>query len=133
MNNIQTERFARKPFYVDAVQVSEENMQAVAKWCEGTIEGTDAGENYIRVKTHRPLNERQSKAFVGDWILFANQGFKIYTPKAFNHSFERVVLTQKGTDNTTTVHKSVEQHGDEAIEMVADKSATVHTITPKQD
>jgi hypothetical protein len=88
--SINTEKFARKPFYVDAIQVTEENMQEVAKWCDGTVEGTDAGENFIKVRVHRPLNERQTKAFVNDWILYAGSGYKIYTPKAFNHSFERV-------------------------------------------
>lgn len=131
---IQTQKFARKPFYVDAIQVTEENMQQVAQWCDGTIQGTDAGENFIKVKVNRPLNERQTQAFVNDWILFmSGGGFKIYTPKAFNHSFELVKVTQKGTDHSTTVavEKSVEEHADEAIEMVEDKPATVHEL--KQD
>lgn len=87
---LKTEKFARKPFYVDAVQITEGNMQDVAKWCQGKVESTDAGENYIKVRVHRPLNERQTKAFVNDWILFAGSGYKVYTPKAFNQSFERV-------------------------------------------
>jgi len=85
---LQTEKYARKPFYVDAVQVTEGNMQDVAKWCQGSVQSTDAGENFIKVRVHRPLNERQTKAFVNDWILFAGTGYKVYTPKAFNQSFE---------------------------------------------
>lgn len=108
---LKTEKFARKPFYVDAVQITEGNMQDVAKWCQGKVESTDAGENYIKVRVHRPLNERQTKAFVNDWILFAGSGYKVYTPKAFNQSFERV------TD--------VDEHFDSAVK---DEGATVTHI-----
>jgi len=95
---LKTEKFARKPFYVDAVQITEGNMQDVAKWCQGKVESTDAGENFIKVRVHRPLNERQTKAFVNDWILFAGSGYKVYTPKAFNQSFARVTSVDEHFD-----------------------------------
>ena len=102
---LHTEKFARKPFYVDAVQITEGNMQDVAKWCKGKVESTDAGENYIKVRVHRPLNERQTKAFVNDWILFAGSGYKVYTPKAFNQSFERVTDVDEHFDSTVKDEK----------------------------
>lgn len=48
------------------------------------------GQLYIRVHVHRALNERQTKAFIGDWVLYAGTGFKVYSAKAFNNSFEPV-------------------------------------------
>ena len=102
---LKTHKFARKPFYVDAVRVSEANMKEVAEWCDGTIKTQgDAGRAeeevpFIAVKVYRPLNERQSQAFVGDWVLFAGSGFKVYTPKAFDKSFEKVkTLTKAQAD-----------------------------------
>lgn len=96
---MKTHKFARKPFYVDAVRVSEANLADVATWCEGTPEETDDGQAYIKVKVHRPLTERQTQAFVGDWVLFAGTGFKVYTPKAFDKSFEKVkTLTKAQAD-----------------------------------
>lgn len=100
---LKTHKFARKPFYVDAVRVSEANMEEVAKWCEGTIETSTEketeGQKFISVKVYRPLNERQSQAFIGDWVLFAGSGFKVYTPKAFDKSFEKVrTLTKAQAD-----------------------------------
>lgn len=101
---IQPAKYARKTFYVDAVPVTEENMEDVAKWCDGTIETSSAaggatGERYIKVRVHRPLTERQSKAFVGDWVLYAGTGYKVYTPVAFSKSFEKVhILTKEQAD-----------------------------------
>ena len=86
---MKTHKFARKPFYVDAVRVSETNIEEVAQWCDGIIEDSSEGK-FIRVKVHRPLTERQTQAFIGDWVLFAGSGFKVYVPKAFDKSFEKV-------------------------------------------
>lgn len=103
---MKTHKFARKPFYVDAVRVSEENIEEVAAWCQGEIltevvEGDPQtkGQKYIKVRVHRPLTDRQTKAFVGDWVLYAGTGFKVYTPKAFDKSFEKVrTLTKAQAD-----------------------------------
>lgn len=97
---IETNKYARRPFYVDAVQVTEENMAEVAKWCQGDVMTDDkaltapelSGDDhpYVKVRVHRPLTERQTKAFAGDWVLYAGTGFKVYTPKAFEKSFVAV-------------------------------------------
>jgi hypothetical protein len=106
---IETQKFARKPFFVDAVQVTEENMEEVAKWCQGdiltdpkalTAPETSGEENpYVKVRVHRPLSDKQTKAFVGDWVLYAGTGFKVYTDKAFEKSFEEV-------EDDRVVHRS---------------------------
>ena len=87
-------RFARRPFFVDAIQVTEENIEEVAEWCNGDVRFADKSKNgktkYVKVRVLRPLNERQSMAFVGDFILYAGTGYKVYTNKAFNESFEPV-------------------------------------------
>ncbi len=99
---ISAEKYARRPFYVDAVQVSEENMAEVATWCQGEVTQTpdDIGDpvrTFIKVNVRRPLTERQSRAFAGDWVLRAGSGFKVYTPKAFANSFEPVKKAPKPT------------------------------------
>lgn len=92
--SVETQKFARKPFIVDAVEVTDENLKDVAEWCGGDIRtqkergGRDEDEHYIKVRVHRPLNDRQTKAFAGDWILYAGTGYKVYTARAFNNSFE---------------------------------------------
>ena len=96
---MKTHKFARKTFYVDAVRVSEANIEEVASWCEGTVSQDEQGHTFLSVTVHRPLNERQTQAFIGDWVLFAGSGFKVYTPKAFDKSFEKVkTLTKEQAD-----------------------------------
>lgn len=86
---LKTDRYVRKPFYIDAIQITAENIEQVAEWCQGEIRADDHEDfQYVKVRVHRPLNERQTKAFVGDWILYAGTGYKVYTPKAFQASFE---------------------------------------------
>lgn len=101
---LKIEKYTRKPFPVDAVQVTEDNLSEVALWCGGDIhtstktlrddQGVETGKiklPYIKVDVHRPLNDRQTKAFVGDWVLKSESGFKVYTLKAFDGSFEKKV------------------------------------------
>lgn len=86
---LETMKYIRKPFNIDAVQVTGQNLQEVAKWVDGDIRTDDLGQ-YVKVRVHRPLNERQTKAYVGDWVLYAGTGYKVYTQKAFSNSFEQV-------------------------------------------
>lgn len=80
----------RKPFEVEAVEVTEENLTDVAKWCSGDVvaEGNERQRLFIKVRVARALNERQTKAYPGDWVLYAGTGFKVYTAKAFHKTFE---------------------------------------------
>lgn len=109
---IDTQGYTRKPFRVDAIQVTESNMKHVAEWCGGTItEGKDS--QFIKVDVHRPLNERQTKAFVNDWVLRSESGFKVYTEKAFANSFE-----QEPKDEVPSVNLS---HDKDAVQAEAGK------------
>lgn len=84
---MEFQRFARRVFYIDAVQVTADNMEEIASWCKGhVVQNSDHG-THIKVKVRRPLNSRQTRAEVGDWVLKAGRKFKVYTPDAFESSF----------------------------------------------
>lgn len=85
--NIQ--EFERLPFSVQAVEVTAENMKQVAKWCGGEIKsaGRRGIQKFIWIEVKRALNDRQKSAYIGDWVLRAGSGYKVYTPKAFSESF----------------------------------------------
>lgn len=87
--SVVPELYVRKPFEVEAVQVTEDNIGDVADWCDGELRSTAENIPFVKVKVHRPLTTRQTRAFVGDWILYAGRGFKVYTTKAFETSFEK--------------------------------------------
>lgn len=91
MSRIKVGRFTRKPFSVDAILVTSGNIEDVAEWCKGEVLVDDAtGRQYIKVRVQRPLNDRQTMAFVGDWILYAGTGYKVYTSKAFAQVFDPI-------------------------------------------
>jgi len=97
---IATERYIRKPLYVDAVQVTVANMEEIANWCQGEVRTVGAddwvvgeyseGAKYVHVRVHNPRSPRQTKAFLGDWLLYTERGYKVYTTKAFEASFDLV-------------------------------------------
>jgi len=104
MGDVTTSKYVRKPLYVEAVQVTNENFADVLKWANGDLGVVNAGQgqeiipvpegpidtskHYIRVRVNNPQSPRQTRASVGDWILYTDRGYKIYTDKAFNDNFD---------------------------------------------
>lgn len=114
---MRTEKFMRKTFPIDAVQVTEENMEEVAQWCKGVIETTPAEiaeklsrdpEVWIRVKVHNPLDDRQTQAFVGDWVLYTNRSYKCYRDRPFKRSFEPVFRGEVGEADNQETNRRIE-------------------------
>lgn len=102
------EKYQRKSFPVDAVQVTEANFDQVVAWCDGSVH-TDDNPNasrYIKVRVHNPLTERQTKAFVGDWVLYAGKGYKVYTDKAFRKSFDAEPAKHESVDQIKNVFEA---------------------------
>lgn len=91
---ITTTQYMKKPLYVDAVRITRGNFSEVSKWCRGEIQTEradapqNAGKKFIKVQAHNPINQRQTKAFIGDWVLKTDRGYKIYTHKSFTESFD---------------------------------------------
>lgn len=87
MDMLETRQFVRKTFLIQEVQVTAQNMEMVAKWVGGEV-CSDALGQHVKVKVHRPLNDRQTKAYATDHVLFAGTGFKVYNDRAFKKSFD---------------------------------------------
>lgn len=93
MPKVETQKFQRKSFAVEAVQVTPENMKDVAEWCAGKVmsDGEKEGHlsrEHIKVRVAYPINDRQTQAYLGDWVLKSGKSFKVYTNAAFEKSFE---------------------------------------------
>lgn len=84
---LKVEKFVRRSFDVDVVRVTEDNMEEVARWCGGDVRKNKEDKKYIKVRVVRPLNARQSEAYVNDVVLYAGTGYKVYTPRAFEDCF----------------------------------------------
>lgn len=98
---VETTKYVRKPMFVDAVQVTQENFTQLADWCQGTVRQNDTNlpvswqtgqaidpeTMHIHVRVHQPKNPKQTEARVGDWLLYMDRGYKVYTDKAFRNNF----------------------------------------------
>lgn len=107
---MKTHKFARKPFYVDGVRVTEQNIEELAEWCGGDIREDRAGVKHIKVRVNRPLTPRQTQAYVGDWVLYGVSGYKVYTQKAFDKSFERVKTLTKAQADEAGIFPPIEKN-----------------------
>lgn len=91
---LQIVRMERKVFYATAVQVTSENIVEVAEWCGGevrTLSEPAAQTQYVRLVTYKTTPERQARAYVGDWVMYAGRGYKSYTQKALDLTFKPAV------------------------------------------
>lgn len=88
---LETRVYTRKPFEVIGVQVTELNMDQIADWTNGSCRVKD-NARYVKVDVTRPLSDRQTRAYVGDWVLKTDTGFKVYTNGAFHKTFERPAI-----------------------------------------
>lgn len=130
---MQIQKFQRKPFSVDGVKVTDDNLDAVAAWCLGeVVVNPKTSKKHIRVDAHRPLTERQTMALPGDWVLFYNRGYKVYTETAFSRNFE---LIEAGTGKEESEFvpvptKPVVSHleSDTPLELNYEDTSDVRTI-----
>lgn len=109
---VETQKFVRKPLYVQAVRVTEQNFEELADWCQGDIE-TEGNKKFIRVRVHHPKFPKQTQAFIGDWLLWHESGYKIYTDRAFRASFdvaekEHIETPPSGPDTAVDVEEPAE-------------------------
>lgn len=87
---MEIRKFVRRSFTVRGEQVTAENINELAEWCGGTVLGIGTGNEHIKVDVKRPLNEKQTQAHVGDWVLSTKKGFKVYNDRAFHANFKTV-------------------------------------------
>lgn len=102
-DNLNTVELVRKPFYVTAVQVTDKNMEAVAAWCGGDVRLTDRSRakkliKCVHVDILRATADWQKQARVGDWVVKAGAGYKVYTDKALKNSFDSIQVNPGHTD-----------------------------------
>lgn len=129
---LETTKYVRKPFYIDAVQVTERNIKDVAVWADGDVRTDSDNAQYVKVRVHRPLNDRQTKAYLGDWVLYAGTGFKVYTPKAFAASFEQHSVGTTYQDGSPISGQNEDGSEGEVISVVEGDVVVPKRVTKKK-
>lgn len=77
--------YLKEPQPVRAIQVTVENLSAVAVWCHGKTEGNLSVQ--LIVDADRTC-WRTAHAFVGDWVTLENGSFHIYSDRDFKTKFK---------------------------------------------
>lgn len=99
MATLEISKHIRRPLFVDAVRVTAQNRDDVAEWCSGDVYEARPGDiktgKYIKVRVTHPRSIRQTQAFEGDWVLYAETGWKVYSNKAFVALFDPITSSQK--------------------------------------
>jgi hypothetical protein len=91
------------PYSVQAVRVTEANLDDVSAWADAPFEREGDGPLYLKVDVKNPLTEKQTHAFVGDWVLKGKNGFKVYTDRAFKKSFEEGSVSNRHNSESDAV------------------------------
>lgn len=87
---MEATRFMRIPFFVTGYQITEDNMEDIARWCQGhVIHGAD--DSFVRVPVYRAAHPRQTEGRVGEWVIVSIQrgrrSFKVYTDEWLRKQF----------------------------------------------
>lgn len=89
---IKIEKYQSIPFFADAVQVTEENLEEVAEWCSGQIRTNAQGAKYVKVRANKPKRLRHTMAFAGDWVIYreSSNSLRVYPDEVFKRSLKPV-------------------------------------------
>lgn len=89
------EKYDRRPFSVEAVQVNFENVHEVAEWCKGTVIkqktkmlGIDTDVPAVRFEGQGDNRGKSFVATLGCYIVELKGNFRVYKPAAFGATFQ---------------------------------------------
>lgn len=77
-------QFVRRPFTVEAVLITEDNLEEIAQFV-GTIARKGDGTRFIKVD--RRLVPNLTRVFPGFWMTRLDDKIRCYSPKAFREQF----------------------------------------------
>lgn len=93
---VEFNEFVRKPFVVDAVEITEDNIKEIAEYI-GEFQTKKDGTPYIYV--NRKIVPNVFRVYVGFYMTKMGDNIRCYTPKIFHAQF---------TDMTPDIKKWVD-------------------------
>lgn len=108
INGMKIEKFVRRPFDVNAVQVTPQNAAEIAAWCGGKVGQSDyklAGFDGVKLDTvlvpgNGPNEGRDVQARIGSWVVELDGKFRVLRKKQFHEMFakkDEVLVTDQAT------------------------------------
>jgi hypothetical protein len=99
-------KYFRRPFEVNAVEVTPDNAQEVADWCGGTVaQGEYKHSKYkiqlpvVKVPGNGPNKGKAVDARIGYFVVEHNGSFRVYRPKQFEETFHPFANDYEGWIN----------------------------------
>lgn len=85
---MQFNKYVRRPFGVDAIEITEENIAEAAKFI-GTVDKKEDGTSFIEVD--RRLIPNLFRVYPGFFLVKMGNNMRCYSPKVFKKQFEPVI------------------------------------------
>lgn len=83
------ETYYKIPSKVEAIRLTEDNLEEVAEWCGGAIKGTKLTRDLQVVEVWNARTETEVVACIGDWLVKDSAtGFELYDDEDFKSVFE---------------------------------------------
>jgi hypothetical protein len=93
---METTKYDRKPFTVNAVELTLDNVGEVAAWCKGTVEqvtakvlGTTMKLPVVKIQGQGAAKSKTFVANLGHFIAEYNGSFRVYKPAVFREMFQK--------------------------------------------
>ena len=126
---MQIEKYDRKPFSVEAVEVTFENIYEVAEWCKGTVIKQPA--KMLGVKTEVPAirlagqGDDRGKSFIaslGCYVVNLKGHCRVYKPQQFKATFEPAVEVEHLIEDESPQEAQKNEYvcNDEVLDTVDD-------------
>jgi hypothetical protein len=100
---MQFDTYTRKPFTVEAIEITEENIFQLAEFI-GTVRKKEDGTSYIHVD--KRLVPNVFRVYPGFFMTRMGENIRCYSPKIFNDQFDLVtvsLVTNGGEEDTSDV------------------------------
>ncbi len=114
--------YIRRPFTVEAVEITEENIEEVAEFI-GTVK-EDKGKKYIQL--NRRLVPNVTRASVGWWLTILGDNYRCYAPKFFEAQF----ITKETDLVSFDFTEQVEEDETETVEPIGEMVAVLDIPAP---
>lgn len=94
MSELEIKKFSRRPFDVNAVQVTLDNIDELTEWCKGRKDqaptkmmGTETMLPCIKLPGQGANKKQEFTANIGSWIVEFKGNFRVYKPVQFRATF----------------------------------------------
>ena len=131
---MELQQFIRKPFKIQAVMITEDNIEEVAGLI-GELK-SENGEPYILL--NRRIVPNIKRAFVGYYLTLLGDNYRVYAPKVFQKEFiehSDVIAFDFCDDDADPVVRlellkaAVELAEDEAVDLLAEEEVNVESMS----